>query len=209
MVIICGALCHAGINWKHWRAKSLYVCGIVMIALSASMLALMAVSYSYEYRWSKAARYALRGHSREMMPQYAELYKHYHRNPSFLYNYAAEQFYASQYKGALKTATECWEYWPSYNLSLLTGDICRAAGWYDKAVAYYETAHYMCPVRFAPLEGLYYAYKLKNEPWKADSIAELVEKKKIKVNSVDVQRIKAEIHEDIQNRKMGSHSVKD
>ncbi len=80
----------------------------------------------------RVARQALRGHSREMMPRYAELYGHYRDDASFLYNYAAEQFYAGRYEEALSTARECRALWPSYNLSLLTGDICRAAGKYGK-----------------------------------------------------------------------------
>lgn len=139
------------------------------------------------------------GHSREMMPRYADLYRHYHRDASFLYNYTAEQFYAGQYEEALKTAKECRALWPSYNLSLLTGDICRAAGKYGEAVQYYVQAHWVCPVRFAPLEGLYYAYKSGNRPLMADSVANVIFRKKIKVDSRDVQRIKKEILEDMRH----------
>ena len=54
----------------------------------------------------------------------------------------------------------------------------------------------MCPVRFEPLEGLYYAYKSGRQPDKADSVADVVARKKIKVDSPDVQRIKKEILEE-------------
>lgn len=173
--------------------------GMAGVVVSVVALIKVAVAYSYEYEWSRVARCALHGHSREMMPRYADLYRHYHRDASFLYNYTAEQFYAGQYEEALKTAKECRALWPSYNLSLLTGDICRAAGKYGEAVQYYVQAHWMCPVRFAPLEGLYYAYKSGNRPLMADSVANVISRKRIKVDSRDVQRIKKEILEDMRH----------
>ncbi|MCD8317886.1 MAG: O-antigen ligase family protein [Paraprevotella sp.] len=182
-------------NGEHWNWV-----GIAGVVVSSAVLIKVAVAYSYEYEWSRTARYALHGHSREMMPRYADLYRHYHYDASFLYNYTAEQFYAGQYDGAFETAKECMELWPSYNLSLLTGDICRSSGKYIEAVYYYNQAHWMCPVRFAPLEGLYNAYKLGNEPFMADSVATLVIKKKVKVKSPEVQRIKMEIQEDMRRR---------
>lgn len=57
----------------------------------------------------------------------------------------------------------------------------------------------MCPVRFAPLEGLYYAYKSGRQPDRADSVADVVARKRIKVDSPDVQRIKKEILEDVRH----------
>ena len=51
----------------------------------------------------------------------------------------------------------------------------------------------------APLEGLYYAYKSGNRPLMADSVANVIFRKKIKVDSRDVQRIKKEILEDMRH----------
>lgn len=189
-----GMLGRGRMNGKCWRWV-----GMVGIVVAVVALIKVSVAYSYEYEWSRVARQALRGHSREMMPRYAELYGHYHHDASFLYNYAAEQFYAGRYEEALSTARECRALWPSYNLSLLTGDICRAAGKYGEAVRHYEQAHWMCPVRFAPLEGLYYAYKSGRQRDRADSVADVVARKRIKVDSPDVQRIKKEILEDVRH----------
>ncbi|WP_456094821.1 O-antigen ligase family protein [Paraprevotella xylaniphila] len=189
-----GMLGRGRMNGKCWRWA-----GMAGIVVAVVALIKVSVAYSYEYEWSRVARQALRGHSREMMPRYAELYGHYRHDASFLYNYAAEQFYAGRYEEALSTAKECRALWPSYNLSLLTGDICRAAGKYGEAVRHYEQAHWMCPVRFAPLEGLYYAYKSGRQPDKADSVADVVARKRIKVDSPDVRRIKKEILEDVRH----------
>lgn len=189
-----GMLGRGRMNGKCWRGA-----GMAGIVVAVVALIKVSVAYSYEYEWSRVARLALRGHSREMMPRYAELYGHYCHDASFLYNYAAELFYAGRYEEALSTARECRALWPSYNLSLLTGDICRAAGKYGEAVRHYEQAHWMCPVRFAPLEGLYYAYKSGRQPDRADSVADVVVRKRIKVDSPDVQRIKKEILEDVRH----------
>ena len=176
-----------------WRLRL-----VVLVSLVASFVGLAVVghAYSHEYRWSRAAWRASHGHSRAMMPEYALLYNYYSRNASFLYNYTAEQFYAGRFEAALATAGECARLWPSYNLSLLAGDICRAAGKTNEAVEYYEQAHWMCPVRFAPLEGLYYSYRDEGEHGKADSVAEVIARKRVKVDGPDVRRIKEEVRTD-------------
>ena len=157
---------------------------------AATLLVGLGVEFHYERTWSRAARRCLYGHSERMMPVYARLHRHYARNPYFLYNYAAEQFYAGRFAPALATAKECRAYWSSYNLELLTGDICRHLGRHEEAIAHYRQAGHMCPVRFAPLEGLYHAYKASGQADKADSISAVIRRKKAKVLSPEVARIK-------------------
>ncbi len=176
-----------------WR-----ILGSIGLFLSVISLGYLSVSCFYEYRWNQVAKISLRGYSKEMMPEYKKIYGYYYNNPFFLYNYTSELFYAEQYETALKIAKECFDHWPSYNLSLLTGDICRSYGKYKESLYYYELAQNMCPNRFAPLEGLYYSYKALNDFHQADSIATLVKNKKIKINSVEVQRIIDRIKRDSQ-----------
>lgn len=181
----------------HNRSR-LRLTGMVMSFFSLMVLVILSITFRYENAWSRVAHHAISGHSREVMTQYERLAQHYSRNAMFLYNYAAEQFYAERFESALITAQKCMTLWPSYNLSLLSGDICRATGRMEEASAYYCQAHWMCPVRFAPLEGLYYAYKELGDREKADSVAQLIIHKQVKVNSADVQRIKAEIQKDLE-----------
>lgn len=183
--------------WKYNINKYMYMLGLI---LSMFVFIYVCVEYKYEYKWSRVMKKSFCGYSREMMPQYDKLYEHFSRNPYFLYNYTAEQFYAERFDNALSTAKECMRYWSSYNLSLLTGDICRMSEDYDEAINFYIQAHCMCPVRFAPLEGLYYSYRNKGDMCKADSIAFIILNKKIKVTSYDVMRIKKEVEIDL-NRK--------
>lgn len=174
----------------HGRFRRVYALafGLLSIAVWTGLV----VEYHYERTWSRAARCCLHGYSEQMMPVYGRLYRHYSRNPYFLYNYAAEQFYAGCFASALETARECRVYWSSYNLELLTGDICRHSGRYEEAISHYLQAGNMCPVRFAPLEGLYHAYKDSGDTRKADSVSAVIRRKKVKVPSSDVVRIKAE-----------------
>ena len=174
----------------HGRFRRVYAVafGLLSIAVWTGLV----VEYHYERTWSRAARCCLHGYSEQMMPVYGRLYRHYSRNPYFLYNYAAEQFYAGCFASALETARECRVYWSSYNLELLTGDICRHSGRYEEAISHYLQAGNMCPVRFAPLEGLYHAYKDSGDTRKADSVSAVIRRKEVKVPSSDVVRIKEE-----------------
>lgn len=150
-------------------------------------------SFELEKEWYNIYYNSLKGKSKEMMPYYDSLYRELKSNRYFLYNYASEQFYAERYDSALITAKECLLKWPTYNLSLLMGDICRNSEKYEESIGYYEQAFYMCPVRFAPLEGLYYSYRNSGMQIKADSIAEIIKHKEIKIYSNEIKRIKQEI----------------
>ena len=163
------------------------------MAASLTGLTLLARECRYEKEWAAVSRLALRGQSREMMPRYARLYGHYRHRPTFLYNYASELFYADEGEKALHMARACRRHWSSYNLSLLTGDICRDLGKHAEAAGHYQTAYDMCPARFAPLEGLYYAYKNLGDTVRADAVTRLIQRKKVKVPSPEVERIRREI----------------
>lgn len=177
-----------------------YKSPITFICIGVLLLRLIFLIYSFKFEnaWYNIYQKSLRGHSKEVMPYYDKLYSHFHSNVYFLYNYASEQFYAERNDSALNTAKECLSKWPSYNLSLLMGDICRNSNKFNESITFYEQAHYMCPIRFAPLEGLYYSYKQLGIDSKTDSIADIIAHKTIKINSGEIQRIKKEILDDIQ-----------
>ena len=187
LALVCLALRHLPVEM---RGNFQRVFPVALWVGAAALLVGLGMEYHYERTWSRAARRCLYGHSERMMPVYARLHRHYARNPYFLYNYAAEQFYAGRFAPALATAKECRAYWSSYNLELLTGDICRHLGRHEEAIAHYRQAGHMCPVRFAPLEGLYHAYKDSGQTDKADSISAVIRGKKAKVLSPEVARIK-------------------
>ena len=99
-------------------------------------------------------------------------------------------FMASDFDRAYQLAEECGKCWSSYNVQLLSGDICFYKHDYNKAVRHFHTASMMCPARFAPLEGLYKVYDQTGDTAKMDSVSRLISEKSVKVASSDVYRIK-------------------
>lgn len=162
--------------------------------LAASVLSALTLTkeFQYEHKWYRASQYALHGRFAEVASVYKELYGHYDANPYFLYNYTAELYHAGLFEDALNIAKECRGYWPSYNLELLSGDICRRMCKNDNAIMHYITAGHMCPSRFAPLEGLYYTYIAKGDTANAAEMSQVIASKSMKVVSQDALRIKAE-----------------
>lgn len=177
--------------------KSLAILGLFSAGIG--METYLVRELPWEKDWGHASREALKGKGKKMMPEYARLYTHYAHHPEFLYNYAAELFQTGYPEEALHMALACRKLWSKYNLELLTGDICRELRKYEEAIRHYKSAAYMCPVRFAPLEGLYYAYKNTGDFSRADSIALTIQQKDIKVPSYDVERIKKEIRPEKQH----------
>lgn len=156
------------------------------------LLGLLTYRFVLEIQWSSAALKSLHGQSRAMMPEYERLRPHFNHHPYFLYNYAAEQYQADEFEQARRTLNECGRYLSGYNVELLSGDICRRLREYDAAQAHYLQAHYMCPSRFAPLEGMLHVYMQQGDTLSACSVASMIRCQQMKVPSSDVLRIKRE-----------------
>ena len=118
----------------------------------------------------------------------------------FDYNHTHLLYVTGHLKEARNKIIECFKYSNGYSLHLLTGDICLKQEDYDCAITHYQSAHNMCPVRFAPLSGLLQVYQQKGDTIKADSIAKTISQKFVKVQSVDIQIIKSEAEEWIKHR---------
>lgn len=206
IIIAFAFTCIKEINNIYFRLKNLTAFLLLLISLYIGSQ--IAIAWYYERKWSYTATCASLGGSKRMMSEYKLLYKHYAKNPYFLYNYAVEQLYAGYFTSALHTAKKCSNYWASYNLQLLKGDICYYLKQYNEAIHYYQTANNMCPVRFAPLEGLYRIYKACNEPDKADSISTIIHNKKIKILSPEIIKIKKNIMEKSDHAVMVDEKIK-
>ncbi len=194
VLVLCIIMAGKGLGLNPIRNKKANVATIAILWCTAILFGFFTFrEIPYEKEWGQSSWKAMKGKSREMMPQYERLYAHYRNNPEFLYNYAAELFQAGYTGKAWYIAQACRKQWSKYNLELLTGDICRELRKYEEAICHYREAAYMCPVRFAPLEGLYYAYRNIGDSIRADSIAYIVQQKKVKVPSWEVERIKREI----------------
>lgn len=161
---------------------TLFVCSIFLIYV---------LREDYFYRkWGQVSYIAQQGHPRAMMIHYKCLYPHFSHNPFFLYDYTINSFYALNFEEACRLSDECQNYFMTYDLTLLKGDIHYQMKDYDKALQYYQTAEFMCPVRFAPLEGMLNVYLAMNKNTKADSIRTIIQNKDIKVPSSTIVEIK-------------------
>lgn len=143
------------------------------------------------HRIQEKASYGL---AHRMMPHYARLYQMMKDDYRFLYNYAAMQYEAGHYAGALITAEECSCYLTDYDLCLLLGDIHRELKNYDAAIVEYNRAHLMCPNRFEPLYNMVLVHKLCGNSDEARAIAVAIVRKEVKIPSVEVERIKQEMN---------------
>ena len=122
--------------------------------------------------------------------EYEDLYPYFRRNHVFLYSYAMASFKRKDLDRAKVVIDECGPLWSGYNRELLAGDICYYMEKYPDAISHYEMAQAMCPVRFAPLEGLYKVYDAIGDENHRKKVADQIATKRVKVNSLDVMRIK-------------------
>lgn len=143
-----------------------------------------------EYRWNRAYRHSFGTNRTAVMAEYESLHGYMQRKPLFLYNYAITAYRLHHFQRAYMLIGECTLYWNGYNRELLAGDICRNLQKYEEAIHHYKTAKAMCPVRYAPLEGLYRTYNTIGNEEEREKVAIEIAHGKVKVNSPIIDRIK-------------------
>lgn len=143
----------------------------------------------HEHLWYKAYRRSFR--EKEALEDYERLHGYFCRNHSFLYSYAMASFKRGDLDRAKRMIEECGRYWNGYNRELLSGDIHLYRQEYDRAITHYQTAQQMCPVRFAPLEGLYKVFEATGDTMHRNEVAQQISTKRIKVHSAVIERIKS------------------
>lgn len=147
-------------------------------------------NFYYYYNWKKIAYIALKGYNKNTLYKYEKLYTHFRNDIFFLYNYMSELYYAGRFEEAINISKELQKKFSSYNLELLLGDTYMQLKRDKEAIEHYENAMYMCPCRFAPLEGLYNIYSQNGDSIKKEQIVNNISQKEIKVFSGDIKRIK-------------------
>ena len=173
--------------WRPSRRQERMVSSITLAA-SLALIVLTVNDAVQEYRWNQAYHHSFK--EMEALEEYEELHGYFSRDPYFLYNYAMAAFKRGDLDRADRLIGECGKYRNGYNRELLAGDICLYRHEYADAATHYEMANCMCPVRFAPLEGLYKVYEAKGDTARRKWVAKLIAEKKVKVHSWDVMRIK-------------------
>ena len=169
-----------------FRIKSVLVtsCAFLLLCLVGAF----AKGYN-EYRWNNAWRH-LRKNITTALDEYRVLEPYFSANRYFLYNYAFALYSKGEFAESITILNKCSNYWNGYNHELLSGDACRMNGRYVEAIKHYDEAHFMCPSRLAPLEGLYYVYGDMDDDVNRKRIADIISKQKLKVPSYDGYRIK-------------------
>lgn len=165
------------------RVYSIFLVGLFLLLY-------LSIDIYKEYQWRMAEKISFRGFHKEALDRYGDLYGYFHDNRFFLYSYALAAFMGGDMRTSYNIINESGRYWNGYARELLFGDVCLYLHEYDEATVHFSEAHYMCPVRFAPLEGLYKVYKVTEQNIKKDSIAEIIAAKSVKISSSDVERIK-------------------
>lgn len=126
---------------------------------------------------------------------------HQKRMSCWIYNYTYELFQTQNFDEALSMYGKSRKLFTSYDNELLVADILyhksARTSMHDSLIKmsefHYKLAHNMCPVRFAPLEGMMNLYSLdETNQYKADSVAHRILEKPIKIPSIEVNNIKAE-----------------
>ena len=161
-----------------------------VMALCGGLLIYVVREAACEWRWNHAYRRYYKHRHEKTLERYDRLYPSLNRNKYFLYNYAFAAYRMHDAGKAYRIVKECVKLRRDYNTELLSADICWKLGRYEEAIRHYDEAKHMCPVRFAPLEGLYRVYEEIGDSLNMTITAEAIATKKVKVNSSDVIRIK-------------------
>lgn len=165
--------------------------GLYMMPLvGCFLIGYIAVDATIEHFWERAYSHSYGSNRATSLTEYENLHGYMLRNPLFLYNYAMTAYRLHHFQRAYMLIGECTLYWNGYNRELLAGDICRNLQKYEEAIHHYKTAKAMCPVRYAPLEGLYRTYNAIGNEEERENVAIEIAHGKVKVNSPTIDRIK-------------------
>lgn len=149
---------------------------------------------------SSAVFYSLRGKHYKAIDKYEKLYSFYRCSPVrilyknryvyTLYNYSRELFTTGCFSKAKAAIIELEAKVVDYDTRLLAGDTSYEIGEYSEAIDAYKTAAVMCPIRFAPLDGILKCY-IKTERYSdAYRIAAQIVTKPVKIKNFNSERIR-------------------
>jgi O-antigen polymerase len=163
-----------------------------LLAVASFVLLCLTVKHAYlNMRWAEMSRRSIAGQTKRMLPHYKEMLPQMSDNPMFLYNYAAELNYVGSYEESLEMTKACMERYNDYDVQILLADNLENIGNMSSAVIAYSQALNMVPCRFVPMEGLLGIYQQMGDTIHADSIAYAILQKPVKIQSFQVDNIRA------------------
>lgn len=171
----------AALKMLNLRQRIVRLAAIIVLCLSVSAMAYKAAKFCYRAEWHIVQDRSLRGHTLELLPQYAKLYSHLNDDSGFLYNYGAELHYIGRYDESLKILKECEPLYSDYNVQMLIADDFGKLGMIDSAVYHYRYAKRMVPSKFFPLYQEMQLYLAHNDSVSARRVAKEIITKPVKI----------------------------
>ena len=174
--------------FKYYTHKGLLILSLIICIVTGNNM-------YQQIKWNKISKKALTESPELMLAQYQQLLEStsLKEDARFLYNYAAELYYAKHYWESIKIANLCKKYWIDYDLVILLADSYMRIGDFEASEKYWKQASYMCPVRFIPLYELFQLYKTIGKIENAKNIAKIIINKPVKIPSNKINFIQAEI----------------
>jgi tetratricopeptide (TPR) repeat protein len=166
-----------------------------ILVVSVVLLSLTGKMFYDEYRWNTIAQRSLAGETKEVMPDYARLYKTMNRNGLFLYNYAAELNFIDRNVESNRLFIEASHFMNDIDLQLQMADNYQKMRNYKEAEKCLILASDMIPNRFIPLYRLAKLYEVTNQQQKARKTAKLILKKPVKIMSPNIVSIRIEMQQ--------------
>lgn len=156
----------------------------------------------YNMKWAAMYKRSQKGDTERMLLHYKKMKSRLLNNPYFLYNYSAELNLTGRYEESNSIAEECVTMMNDYDVQMLLADnhfnLCN----YDEALKRYETAHYMCPNRFAPMYKKFSTYKKMKDYDNMVEIGNAILDKKIKIPSRKVDMMINDVRNELNNIKI-------
>ncbi len=160
----------------------------LIVVVGSWVLAIQTSNAKDKKAWEDAQE--LLFNSKSGLNEYEELLPKLHDNPLFLYNYAAELNFVRNFSKSTEILSLCQQKLNNYDTELLAADNAISLRQDSVALQHLKCAHFMVPARFYPLSGMLTVYMNKGDTLHADSVAEIILRKEVKIPSADINFIK-------------------
>lgn len=178
---------------------------LILTCLCLITLLWIGRGFMFEYKWKNAYNEYLQHKAGKFSGQYESLSKIWDGNPYFFYNYASVMRNELELQKSNMLLDKYREFYVDYNGTLLYAKNLYDMGQYKEAEKYYNTAHYMCPNRFEPLQGVLRIAMKQNNHVKAVKVANEIANKPVKIESYKTKAIIYEANEKIREIQRGKH----
>lgn len=148
---------------------------------------------SFQCKWKEISDKAISGKYENVFCEYDGLSTQGMSNPYFLYNYAAELFFANRFENSLMILLQCKDILADYELEMLLGETYSDLGQSSNAINHYQNASYMCPSRLEPLYKIFQIGKDVDSTKEVIDLAQSILSRKTKFISRETSDMRMEL----------------